>query len=296
MKPLELVGLEKLMSITSGSPDIKIGLIDGPVDIDHPDFSKEHILEISKTVHTGCKQDNSAPCIHGTLVAGILCAKRESLAPSICPNCTLIIRPIFTETNTKKEYQPVATSKELIKAMIECIDSGIRIINLSLILYQSFSNEEYILEEVLNYAAKRDVIVVAASGNQRVIGSSIITRHPWVIPVVACDNYAQPTYDSNMGHSIARRGLCAPGKGIISLSSRGHLSIFNGTSVATPFVTGTIALLWSIFPDASATEIKSAVIQSWKPMRQTIIPPLLNADETYKFLKGKLDIKTRRYI
>ncbi|MBV8111318.1 MAG: hypothetical protein JO012_16295, partial [Hyphomicrobiales bacterium] len=39
----------------------------------------------------------------------------------------------------------------------------------------------------LDMAARCGVIVVAAVGNQRIVGSSTLTRHPWVIPVAACD-------------------------------------------------------------------------------------------------------------
>ena len=75
----------------------------------------------------------------------------------------------------------------LAAAIIECIDAGARVINLSLALAQPSTNGEQSLEEALNQAVKRGVIVVAAAGNQGTLGSSAITRHPWVIPVVACD-------------------------------------------------------------------------------------------------------------
>ena len=49
--------------------------------------------------------------------------------------------------------------------------------------------------------------MVAAAGNQGTLGSSAITRHPWVIPVVACDLRGRPMNESNLGSSIGRRGL-----------------------------------------------------------------------------------------
>jgi len=36
-------------------------------------------------------------CSHGTLVAGVLSARRDSLHPGICPGCTLVVRPIFSD-------------------------------------------------------------------------------------------------------------------------------------------------------------------------------------------------------
>ena len=55
-----------------------------------------------------------------------------------------------------------------------------------------------------------------------------------------------------------------------------------GTSVAAPFVTGTIALLWSMFPRASAAEVKHAVTMSAHGRRTTIVPPLLEAWASYQ--------------
>ena len=47
-----------------------------------------------------------------------------------------------------------------------------------------------------------------------------------------------------------------------SLGSEGRPLTLGGTSVATPFVTGAIALLWSEFPAASAAQIKLAIAKA----------------------------------
>ena len=96
------------------------------------------------------------------------------------------------------------------------------------------------------------ITVVAAAGNQGTVGSSAITRHAWVIAVIGCDLEGRPTAESNLGSSIGRWGLAAPGQNITSLGTDGKPQTSGGTSVAAPFVTGAIALLWSEFPGASA--------------------------------------------
>ncbi len=80
---------------------------------------------------------------------------------------------------------PSATPDELAAAIVDCIEAGAHVLNLSAGLVQQSPKGERELEQALYYAAKRGVIVVAAAGNQRTIGSSAITRHPWVIPAWA---------------------------------------------------------------------------------------------------------------
>ena len=283
MNPLDLVKLTALMDLGGGRREIVIGLIDGPVASSHRDLMAENIRDISEPNAGTCTQADSFACMHGTFVAGILCAKTGSSAPAICPNCTLLIHPIFAETNSGKADIPTATPEELAAAIVKTIEAGARVLNLSAALALPSSKGERKLEEALDQALRRGVIVVAAAGNQGMLGSSAITRHPWVISVVACDLQGRPISYSNLGCSIGRRGLMAPGNGITSLGADGKPRKFGGTSAAAPFVTGAIALLYSAFPTASATQIKLAVTQAFAP-RRTVVPPLLDAWAAYQTL------------
>ena len=284
MTPLDLVELTPLINRTSGRADVTIGLIDGPIAMDHPELATDHIRKLDGNGDANCTRAGSMACLHGTFVAGILNAKRGSSAPAICPGCTLLVRPVFTETTTTQPLMPSTTPKELAAAIIECVDAGARCINLSLALAQPSSRAERELEQVLDHATRRGVIIVAAAGNQGTLGSTVITRHRWVIPVVACDPQGKPISESNFGSSVGRRGLRAPGASITSLGAEGKPATMGGTSVATPFVSGTIALLWSAFPKATSVQVKFAVTQAFAPRRATVVPPLLNAWAAYQFI------------
>jgi len=179
---------------------------------------------------------------------------------------------------------PSATPHELAAAILDCLNAGVRVINLSLALAHPSTKGEQALEESLNQCARRGVLVVVAAGNQGTLGSSAITRHPWAIPVVACDLQGRPLNESNFGNSIGRRGLSAPGASITSLGTAGQPLTLGGTSVAVPFVTGATALLWSEFPTASTAQIKLAVTQAHQPRRPTVVPPLLDAASAYHTL------------
>lgn len=283
-KLLDLVRLTPLMQLTEGRTDVAVGLIDGPVATAHPHFANSNIREIPGGLTGTCARANSLACMHGTFVAGILTGKRGTAAPAIGPNCTLLLRPIFAEETSTDGHMPSATPEELATAIIDCIESSCRVINLSAALAQPSAKGERQLVQALDYSARRGVVVVAAAGNQGTVGSSAITRHPWVIPVTACDDRGRPISYSNFGDSIGRRGLSAPGSGVQSLGTNGQAPTFSGTSAAAPFVTGTIALLQSLFPGASISDIRVAITQTWAARRRSVVPLLLDAWSAYQVL------------
>lgn len=272
---LDLVNLSPLMALGSGIPEVVIGLIDGPVAVNHPDL-------VDATWRTIGDQ-TEAPGFarqHGTFVAGILAAKRGSAAPAICPGCTFLIRPVFAAGTS-------TSPKDLAKAISDCIEAGARILNISAAIVRSEPRAETCLKDSLHIAAKRGALVVSAAGNQSALGGTSITGSLWVIPVSACDRHGRPLTQSNLGISIGKRGLLAPGAGIKSIGATGGLMTGDGTSAAAPFVAGTIALLWSLFPGASGIRIKQALTRAEGHRRNSVVPPLLNAWDAYQALAGR---------
>ena len=122
------------MARTSGRPEIAIGLIDGPVAFDHPDLTADNIREVPGKLPAACIDAGNAACTHGTFIAGILLARRASVAPAICPGCSLLVRTIFAEAPANGEQMPSASAGELADAIIDVIDAGARVINLSVAL------------------------------------------------------------------------------------------------------------------------------------------------------------------
>jgi subtilisin family serine protease len=284
MNALDLVRLPELMKRGQGRPEIAIALIDGPVARDLADLAAARIREIPGKLKGSCSRADTVACTHGTFVAGILAARRGSAAPAICPGCTLLLRPIFAESANGNGDMPSAAPAELAEAIVDSVQAGAKVINLSAALVQSSLKGEVELQKALDYAAERGVITVAAAGNQGTVGSSAITRHPWVIPVAACSLQGRPLEQSNLGNSIGRRGLSAPGQGVTSLGSDGKPQTFSGTSAAAPFVTGTIGLLWSEFPQAGTADVRLAVTQCSRAPRNTVVPPLLDGWGAYQVM------------
>ena len=281
--PLALVRLPALLDATTGNKAIVIGMIDGPVASSHRDLQEANFRTLSAD-QAACRMTESLACQHGTFIAGILSAKRGSQAPAICPACTLLLKPIFCEATAPGQHCPEITSKDLASAIADVIQAGAKIVNLSLGLTTSALQDHPDLTDIFNHAQDRGVLIISAAGNQGRIGQVPLFNHPWVIPVVACDLQGKLVAGSNIGATVGRRGLMTPGVGVTSLSPNGGYTRMNGTSVATPFVTGALALLWSLAPKASAAQIRTAVLLPGK-RRKTIIPPLLDAETSWRALQ-----------
>ncbi len=285
MDALDLIKLNPLLNITMGNPELTIGIIDGPVDFAHPAFQESQIRTANESQHIACKLADSIACTHGTFVTGILASSRGSSAAAICPACRFVLRPIFNEEGNPNGNMPSSTPAELAIAIKETIDAGAKIINLSLGLSIPSIDISSELDEALTYARKQEVIIVAATGNQGIMGHVPLIDYPWVIPVVACDEQGNFNPESNVGPSIGQRGVMAPGSNITSTAPGGIYTQLSGTSVATPFVTGAIALIWSEFPEATAAEILHSITSTARQNRRAIIPSMLNAEAAWKTLE-----------
>jgi subtilisin family serine protease len=284
LDPLDVARLRPLMERSRGAREVVIGLVDGPVDFDHPDLAMPTSARVGKA---DCAVDSSAACQHGTLVTGILVARRESAAPAICPDCTVHIRPIFSEFSAAG--LPRASIAELADALTDCLRAGVRVINVSAGLDGALAGAEG-LRQVLDHALRRGVVVVAAAGNAATVGGSTLTRHPAVIPAVACDAQGRPLDESSLSFSTGRQGLLGPGDRVVSTAAGGGVGEISGSSAAAPFVTGTLALLWSLFPTASAAELRLAVAGN-VGRRSGLVPRPLDAEATYWRLSGERRVR-----
>jgi subtilisin family serine protease len=225
--------------------------------------------------------------MHGTAILGILSSKCRCSFSSICPICEILIKPIFKSEDEDLDIEngvPSVTPTVLADAIVGTIESGANIINLSLGLNRSPRSDFRDLKNAYDYAVRNNVIITVSAGNIGSIINSPILDHEWLVPVAACDENGIIAPLSNFGPNIARNGVLAPGINIFSTSSNGNYERFSGTSIATPFVTGVIALLWSIYPNAQPASIITA-IRNYSS-RQGIVPKLLNARKSLKILNS----------
>src|SRR5258708_23136987 len=93
-----------------------------------------------------------------------------------------MVRPIFSEGGSEGKYEPSTNPDELAAAVFDCIGAGARILNLSLALVRPSRGADRALKSALGHTMLRGIIIVAAAGNQKILGSTVITPHPWFIP------------------------------------------------------------------------------------------------------------------
>ena len=273
------------MARTLGRPQVVVAMIDGPVLTSHPDLAA-NIRELPGPDRGSYSTAQRSRYQLGTFTAGILCARRGSSAPAICPGCTLLVRCVPTEATNLGAQVPRAQSVDVAAAIIECIDQGARVINVGVQLAHSPAAGTKAVRAALDHAADRGVGIVAAADDHVRAGASPIAAHRWVIPVIGYDPVGNPIAETNLSPAVARRGLGAPGIDITSLGTDSEVVTLAGATVPLPFVTGTIALLQSEFPAASLMGIKFALTQGYSAGRTSSVPPLLNAWAAYQFLKS----------
>jgi len=184
---------------------------------------------------------------------------------------------------------PTATAADLAQAILECIESGARLLNISAALAYSDPAGERRLMQALDLASHRGVLVVAAAGNDGLVGGSAITRHRWVVPVIAYTRRGRPLTGSSLGRSIGLNGVGAPGEDVVSLTPGGGTVALSGTSAAAPFVTGAAALLWSEIPTASAADLRLALTRQLSRRPRQVSAPPMNVGQAYDWLRSQYE-------
>jgi hypothetical protein len=107
------------MERTSGMAEVKIGLIDGPVFVQHADLAAEHIREIPGNNQAMCAQTNSTACIHGTFHRRDTSGKANFFRACDMPRLHALDPPHFYRSELWREHMPSTTPLALASAINE---------------------------------------------------------------------------------------------------------------------------------------------------------------------------------
>lgn len=226
-----LNNLNHLKKIGQFGKGIVIGVIDGLVDLDHPEITNANITVINNS------QDKTTD--HGTAVTSVICSPRFGIAPA----ATIINIPIFTANGYTNSSG--CSQRTLAKAIDTAIDSGCTIINIS---GSSLSDSGLGTDELRNAIERchsKNIIVVAAVGNEGQQSEAIPASYPSVLAVGASDDNDIPATFNNYGRQLIKKMLIAPGIDVPVAMDK-NITTISGSSFSTPLVSGILALLLNI--------------------------------------------------
>jgi subtilisin family serine protease len=216
--------------------------------------------------------------LHGTHVAGIIGAVRGNDVGMDGVASNVQIMTIRAVPNGDERDKDVAN------AIRYAVDNGASVINMS--FGKGFSWNKQIVDEAVHYATKNDVLLVHAAGND---GKSNDKSHE-----DKAGNYPNDTYEKGFGFwfwkkkksdvwievgalshktgdesaaSFSNYGkqnvdVFAPGEEIYSTLPDDEYRYLQGTSMASPVIAGTAAMLRSYFPALSALQVKEIIMNS----------------------------------
>ena len=219
--------------------EVLVGILDSGIEA-HAQFDDVYIVHID-LAGGGVDGDGAA---HGTSVASII-SGREGVAPQ---SELFVVRVL--------DDQGRGNSFDVAKGIVQSVDLGVKIINMSLGVYE----DSTILRQAINYADTRGVLMVAAAGNDGYDRMPFPAAYPEVLSVTAVDRLGQQARFPNQSDSI---DFAAPGIGILAAEGRDSTQFFSGTSAAAPFVTGTLASLISgphALPPRQAVELMKSLL------------------------------------
>ena len=145
-----------------------------------------------------------------------------------------------------------------------------------------FKNVERLWKRVCSLAAKKTCILVFAAGNDDILSSvPPENRNESSIVVTAVDQNLYPTDFTNYGPCS---DISAPGKDIYSSFPRGGFQSCDGTSMAAPIVTGTIALMKSLKKDLTVVQARNVLYKTGADV-YGYIPPMVLIDKALEAVK-----------
>lgn len=227
---------------------VKVAILDSGIS-PHPDLviaGGVNLINPNKSF----RDDNG----HGTAMAGIIAAIGKNRMPfGVAPRAKLYAVKIFNRNGE-------GDLSDIIAGLEWCICHHIDVINMSWGILNETSKA---LHAMVKRVYRKGIVMVAAVSNEgkNSLGlSDIPSGYPEVIAVAATDK-------SNQIASFSGRGkvnVAAPGVDIVHTNNKEGFEVHSGTSVATPHVTGTIALMLANKPKLSPQLVRKTLMKTAK--------------------------------
>jgi subtilisin family serine protease len=200
--PRKIVGLlpelAGLWAASLGDPEIRVAVLDGPVDLSHPCFEGAKLQRlptlVSETAGPGAMSS------HGTHVTSVIFGQSQGPIVGVAPHCQGLILPVF------RDYQEGSLSQlDLVRAIEQAVQEGAHIINISGGQRSPKGQADEVLARAIRLCEQSNVLVVAAAGNDGCECLHVPAALPGVLAVGAMGENGQPLELSNWGAPPAPR-------------------------------------------------------------------------------------------
>jgi subtilisin family serine protease len=264
---LPRIGAPTAWDITEGSRETTIAIIDTGVDYSQPDLAGRidtvDARNFSVSPATSNADDDSWKGLgagHGTHVAGIAAAALNNAyaGAGVAPNCTILPVKVFDLNGNGDSYKAGLGVRW-------AADHGASVINMS------YGGSDYTQFEAdsIAYALGKGCVLVAAAGNNGTDFPEYPAAFPGVLAVSALTHPDGIASYSNVGGDV---DLAAPGSDIVSLApveSGLETMTLSGTSMASPFVAGSAALVRSATPTMTSVETVQQLVDTAEDLGPT---------------------------
>ncbi|MCR2803163.1 S8 family peptidase [Paenibacillus soyae] len=237
---LPSIEAEKGWAVSKGDEGVIIAVLDTGVQLNHPDLQGK-LVEGTNIVDEAAKPNDDVG--HGTHVSGIIGASvnnGEGVAGVSWFNKIMPVKVL--------DSSGAGSTYAVAQGIIWAVDHGAKVINMSLGNYA----EADFLHDAIKYAYERDVVLIAASGNDNTERPGYPAAYPEVFAVAATNNNKEKASFSNYGDYI---DVAAPGDSIASTYPGSQYAALSGTSMASPHVAALAGLIRSVNPDLNNEEV-----------------------------------------
>jgi thermitase len=253
--------------ISTGSPGVRVAVIDSGVDYTHPDIAPNFIGGWDFVDNDANPMDGHG---HGTHVTGTIAAAVENLTGNpptpegvvgVAPSTSILGYRVCDDNGGCTDFA-------IVGAIAQAVADGAKVINMSL------GSTEYsqILDDAIQDAWNANIVVVAAAGNDGTPELFFPAADANVVSVGAFDEDHLRASFSNYGTWV---DIAAPGNAVYSTyplvacgglgtlpGNSGCYTWLSGTSMASPHVAAAAALLWSRGDVSSNQQLVSILLNS----------------------------------
>ncbi|GHH75505.1 type VII secretion-associated serine protease [Streptomyces sulfonofaciens] len=256
---LDVLHVDQAWATTKGK-GVTVAVLDTGVDAQHPDLAG-NVLAGKDMIGFGAGRGDRSWARHGTAMAGIIAGHGHGPDDAdgvvgVAPEAKILpVRVILEDGDPSRKKARNTRGGALAEGIRWAADHGADVINLSLGDDSASAHPEAAEDAAVQYALDKGAVVVASAGNGGEKGDHISypAAYPGVIAATAVDRY-----DIRAGFSTRRwyATVSAPGVDVVLIDPDHHYYKGWGTSAASAFVSGAVALVRAAHPGLSPAQIK----------------------------------------